>query len=222
MAPSQSQPGTGVQELIDRLSREGVAEGERRADELLEAARREAHALLAAARRQADELLAEAQREADQYRQAAEQALQLAARDMVRELEARISNNFRNRLRRLVAHELQDPDVLKQLLREVAARAAPEQDQPLELLLSPDIITDAQVRQQLDSGQEDALTRYVRGLIGDSIREGLQVGIGGDEQSGIRLRVVDQDIEVDLTPETISHVIGQHLLPRFRSIMRHS
>ena len=34
------------------------------------------------------------------------------------------------------------------------------------------------------------------------------------------VRVVDQNVEIDLTEEAIADLLNQHLLPRFRAIMR--
>ena len=44
--------------------------------------------------------------------------------------------------------------------------------------------------------------------------------LGGRDQNGLTVRVVNENVEIDLTDEAISDLIAEHLLPRFRAIMR--
>ena len=81
---------SGVQELINRLSQEGVAEGQRQADGIVNDAQRKADAILESARKQAADMLSKAREEASQYQAAGEEALRLAARDAVRDFGAKI------------------------------------------------------------------------------------------------------------------------------------
>ena len=120
---SEQEPTTGVQELIDRLSQEGVVEGQRQAEQIVQDAQQQADRTVESARRQADELLGQARKEADRYREAGEEALRMAARDAVRDFGARIHTGLRNRLQERVQHQMEDAELIKTMILEITRQA---------------------------------------------------------------------------------------------------
>ncbi len=218
---SNDESVSGIQEMIDRLSQEGVAEGERQAAQLVSDAERKADNILDAARHEAKEILRRAREEAQQYQAAGEAALSLAARDAMRDFGSRIHGDWRGRLQELVQYELQQPEVIKQMILEITSQATDRiQDKAIEILLPPEVITETQAREQYASGHADALTDLVKDLVGDDLREGLTISLGSKQQCGVSIRIVDENVEIDLTDETITDLLARHLLPRFRAIMR--
>ena len=212
---------SGVQELIDRLSQEGVAEGQQQAEKIVSEAQSKADGILETARQQANQILKEAREEADSFQAAGEEALRLASRDAVRDFGARVHDGLRNRLRELVSCKVKEPKIVKRMILEITRQAtAGTSEQPVEVLLPADIITDQQARTQIEAGDEDLLTDFVKGLIGEDLREGFTVKLGGRNQNGLTVRVVNENVEIDLTDDAISELITEHLLPRFRAIMR--
>jgi V/A-type H+-transporting ATPase subunit E len=210
---------SGVQQLIDRLSHEGVAEGERQAEKIIAEAQHKADDILDLARQQANEVLAQARHEADQFRAGGEEALKLACRDAVRDLASRLHEGFRNRLQELVQHQLRDVELLKQMILEIIRKAKPGQDAEMTVLLPPDALPEAEIRKRVKAGDEDALTEFVEGLLGDEIRQGFALKLGDSDQTGLRVQVINQNVEIDFTDQAITELLAQHLLPRFRAIM---
>ena len=138
---------SGVQELIDKLSQEGVAEGEQQAEKIVREARQKADDILNAARSQAKEILEHGRAEAAQFRAAGEEALRLAARDAVRDFGAKVHDGLRNRLQELVQHHLKEPEMIKRMILEITRRATEGlEGESLELLLPLDIITEEEAR----------------------------------------------------------------------------
>lgn len=212
---------TGVQQLIDRLSDEGVAEGQRQAEKIVEEAQKKADDMLDAARQESNEIVKQAREEAATFQAAGEEALQLAARDAIRDFGARIHGGLRNRLQELVHHELQQPDLIKRMILEITGQAGKSlTDERVELLLPREILSEDEARKFAESGESDELTKFVEGLIGQRLREGMSMRLGKQNQSGIAVRVVDQNVELDLTDETITELLGRHMLPRFRAVLR--
>ena len=152
--------------------------------------------------------------------QAGEEALGLAARDAVRDLKSQIHEGFRDRLRQLVGHTLSDNDYLRQIISQIAAQSTPNEEAgPIELVASISIVADDAVRQRIAAGQEDAVLDFVRGMIGDSIRDGFRLRTVDHDLLGIQIRVENDDVEIDLTESSIVDLLASHLLPRFRAIM---
>ena len=212
---------SGVQELIDRLSHEGVAEGQQQAEKIASDARRKADDILDSARQQANDILKQAREEADQFQAAGEEALRLAARDAVRDFGARIHDGLRKRLQELVQHQIKEPKLIKRMILEISRRATEGLgSEKVQVLLPAEIISEEESRKRLKAGDSDALTEFVQGLIGEDLRDGFTVDLGSQHQSGLRVRVTNQNVEIDLTEEAITELHSQHLLPRFRAIMR--
>ena len=133
------QPTTsGVQDLIERLSKEGVAEGQRQGEHILGDAQRKADEILNSARKQADAIVAQAREEAEKFQAAGEEALKLACRDSVRDFAARIHEGFRNRLQDLVRHQLTEPKLIKRMILDIAREATAElSEEGAEIVLPP-------------------------------------------------------------------------------------
>ena len=216
------QPNTsGVQELIDRLSQEGVAEGQQQAEKIVRDAQRKADEIVESARQQANEILSQSREEAQQFQAAGEDALRLAARDAVRDFGARVHGGLRSRLQALVQKQVREPKLIKRMILAITHRASEGiGDEPIEILLPSEIIAEEDARQSIEAGNPDALTQFIQGLIGEDLREGFTVSLGSQQQGGLTVRVVDQNVEIDLTDDAITELLAQHLLPRYRAIMR--
>ena len=218
---SDQETTSGVQGLIDRLSQEGVAEGQRQAEEIVTDAQRKADSLLESARGQASAILEQARQQADEMKAAGEEALRLAARDTLRDFSARIHEGFRDRLDELVRHELSDAQLIKDMILEVTRRATDELgSKQVEILIPSEFVSEQEARQRIDAGDADALNRFVHGLIGEDLREGFTISLGSQSHEGFTLRVVDDKLEIDLSGEAIAEFLSLHLMPRFRAIMR--
>ena len=218
---SEQATTSGIQELIDRLSQEGVAEGRQQADRIVAEAQARADDLVESARLQANDILNQAREEAQQYQSAGEDALRLAARDAVRDFGAKVHDGLRQRLQELVQHQLKDVDVLKSMILAITRRATADlDDQQLEILLPAESLTEEEIRQDIEAGNPDALTQFVQGLVGEDLRAGLTVELGSRANAGLTVRVVNQSVEIDLTDAAITDLLAKHLLPRYRAIMR--
>ena len=216
-----AQESAGVQALIDRLREQGVQAGRTEADRLVAEARGRAEQILAEARAEADAVRAQARSDADTERRAADEALKLAARDTVLALKQDMALRFAQEVKRLVALEMQDHAFLQHLILEVAGRAAealPRQA-PVEVILPREAIGVEELRAKPETAREGTLTHLVLGLSRDMLRAGVELAGGGDHRAGIRLRLTDQDMQIDLTDEAVAVLLLRHLLPRFRALL---
>jgi V/A-type H+-transporting ATPase subunit E len=209
----------GVEALIGRLRDDGIAQGKAEADALVSAARQEAAGIVAAARQQADAILVQAKEEGGKLKAAAEDALALASRDTVLAMESQIVDLFHNMLRRLVKGALDDPAFLQRLILEVAGAAAPQGGR-LEVLLPPTVVSLDELRQRPEAATPGSLMHFVLSAGAGLLREGVTFGVSEDVQAGIRVKLVGEDIQVELTDGAISQLLLQHMLPRFRALLR--
>ncbi|WP_164101026.1 hypothetical protein [Candidatus Laterigemmans baculatus] len=210
---------SGVQELIDRIRSEGVAQGRGEAETLVAAAREEAVRILDEAKREAEQIRSTARVEADRLRSQTEEALRLAARDAVLALQEALRADFVSKVRRLVSHTMQDRSFLQRLILEIAHRSVPQDESPMTVLLPANLMTYEELKQNPQDLSENSLSRFVLELASEVLREGLTFIPADDQQPGIRVQLQGEDVEIDLTDEAVSNLLIEYLAPRFRALM---
>ena len=209
----------GVEILIARLRDEGIAQGRSQAQALVTAAQQQATDIVAAAKREADAIAVKANEQAAKLKVAGEDAIRLAMRDTTLSLEADLTNRFQNMLRGLVKGVLQDPAFLQRLILEVAGKAAPSTERA-ELLIPAEVVSLEDLRRKPEEAKPGSLTHFVLSLGGGMLREGLSFGVTEGLRSGIRVKLVDESVQIDLTETAISELLQRHMLPRFRAMLR--
>lgn len=213
---------SGVDALIARLRDEGVEAGRGEAERIVREAREQANRILEKAQKEARERLDAAHKEADAYRAAGEEALRTAMRDTVLDMKATLMERFSSDVRRLVSHHLQDPELIRQMILEVAGRArenaAIGESDRLDVLLPEEVVGLEELRQNPAEVGSGRLTGLVLGLTGDMLRGGVTFSSSGEGHAGIRIRAVDEDITFDLTEQAVADLLLQHLQPRFRAV----
>lgn len=212
----------GVKALIDRLRNEGVASGRAEAERLIAEAKGNAQEIVARAEQKAGQLVDQAQKETEALKSAGQDALEVAARDAVLRLRSQLESRLSDQVRRLMSEALRDDELLRRMILEVAGRARAEADLDdearVQVVLPESVVGIEDLRRKPEDLKEGTLTHFVVAIAGEMLREGVEFtsapGFGG-----IKVRLVDSAIEIDLTDEAIAGIILQHLQPRFRAVM---
>lgn len=214
---------SGVDELIAKLREEGVAAGRAEAERIVADARAEAAQILDKASGEARSRLETARREADAYRAAGEEALKTAVRDTVLTMKADLMERFSTDVKRLVSQQIGDPEILQKMVLEIAGRARDradiEDDDALEVVLPEAVIGLEDLRNNPEELGQGRLTKLVLGLTGEMLRKGVTFSASEDAAAGIRVKVEDKSVTLDLTDEAVAALLLQHLQPRFRAVL---
>ena len=213
---------SGVEALIQRLRQQGVTAGNTARDEITSKAEQEAARILKEARENADKLVEEAREEADRLQKAGEDALRIAGRDSVLRMRETVTTYFEDRVKRLASTELEDPEFLRKLIIEVAMRVRDEsgvnEAEEIELYIPREVVGIKELRENPEE-LEGRLSEYAKAIASAVWREGVFVKTLEDGGRGIRVRLLDDDLEIDLTDEAIAELILKHLQPRFRAVL---
>ena len=203
----------GVQNLIDRIRDQGVQAAQSEAERLLSAARKQAAEIVAKAKAEADAERARAKQEIEAHRAASMDALQLAARDTVLDLKARVVARFEEFVKRLVVSATHDEQLIRDIVLVLAGRAADSliKDKQVEVRISRALLGEQTL-------QEDG-KQAIQALYSDMLRDGLELVADDEVQGGARIRLVDEKLEVDLSDRTVAKLISQRMVPRFKAIM---
>lgn len=214
---------SGVDALIARLREEGTTAGREEADRIIDEAKAQAQTIVQQAEAKAQDRLEKARKEADDLTSAGKDALKVAMRDTVLALKSQLMQRFSSDVERLVSHDLHDEALLRQMILEVVGRvrdgAKIEPDDKLEVVLPEEVMGLDTLRHQPDEATQGKLTDFVLALTSELMREGVSFSPAEDPQIGIRVRLVDHDVTLDLTDEAVAALLLQHLQPRFRAVL---
>ena len=213
---------TGVQELINRLRDDGVKAGREQADQVLQDAQEQAAGIVAQAKAEAAEMLDKARAGIETERTAAQESLRVAIRDTELKMEAELKAAFASHVKRLVSVEARDVKFLRQIISAIAGLAAGDKacgEQPVEVLLPKNLFETDEKGARLTEEGQDNMRRLVLGISGEMLREGVDLKPSESIGGGIRIRLVDKDLEIDLSDTAISELLLQYILPRYRAIV---
>ncbi len=212
----------GVETLIERLRGEGVERGREEAKRIVADAERRATWMIEQAERDAQEWREQAREEAARLESSAKEALRVAARDSVLEMQATLTHRFRDHLRRLVGQTLTREDLLQRLILELAARTRSETpleaENEVEVMLPRDVLGLEELRRRPEELKEGTLAHFVVAQAREVLREGVCFTTG-DHASGLRIRLHEHQMELDISDEAVAELLLQHLQPRFRAML---
>jgi V/A-type H+-transporting ATPase subunit E len=213
---------SGVQELISRLRDEGVQAGREKSDQVLREAEEQASRMIAQAKAEAEEILSKGRSEIETEKTAAIESLRVAIRDTELKLEAELKADFAAHVKRLVSVEMRDVKFLRRVILAIAGLAAGDkagQDKPVEVLLPKDLFETDEKGPKLTKKGQNGMRRLVLGISGDMFREGVDLIPSEDIGGGIRIRLVGENLEIDLSDQAISDLLLKNLLPRYAAIV---
>ncbi len=213
----------GVDTLIAKLRDEGVAAGKQEADRIVADARAEAMKILDKAQSEARAHIAATHKEADSYRSAGKEAVKTAMRDTILEMKSQLLRRFSADVQRLASETVRDEAVLKAMVLELVGRvrsdAKLDSEERVELILPEKAAGLDEFRKNPAELQKGQATKYVLELTDEMLREGLTFSGSGDVEAGIRIRLEDSKINIDVTDKAIASLLLQHLQPRFRAVL---
>ena len=151
------------------------------------------------------------------------EALQVAARDAVLQMKGQLAQQFSEEIGRLVRGEMEHAVLLERLILEVAGRVRAEAGlddaAQVEILLPEGARDLADLRDDPEELRHGELSRFVVEVAGNMLRQGVTLTPSKQIREGIRIRLTDKQIEIDLSSEAIAKHLLEHLLPRFRALL---
>lgn len=221
--PSAQATASGLESLIARLRDEGVTAGHAEAQRLVADAQGRAHRILEKAEAESKSMVEGARRESEALRRAGEEALRVAARDAVLDLKDQLERRFAADVGKTVSDALRDEALLQRMILEVVGRARTEggvdRASQVEVVLPREAVGLDDLRRQPEELREGSLARFVAASAGEMLREGVTFLRANDEAGGIRLKLTDRSVSLDLSDQAVAQAILMHLQPRFRALL---
>ena len=213
---------SGVEALIERLRQQGVEAGRAARDEFIGEAEREGETIIKDAREKAAAIVAEAHQESERLKASGEDALRVAMRDTVLRMRETLRKRLEGQVRSLVAKQLVDEEFLRRLIVEVAGQARDDsqadQAEHVEVLLPPEAIGLEELQRRPEELQSK-LSQFAKEIASATWRDGVIIDTLEPGSRGIRIRLKDEELELDLSDRAIADLLLEHLQPRFRAVM---
>ena len=195
-----------LQDLIERIRRDGVERADAEAERIVADARTRARELVAEAEHEKNTLLEKAKEDAGLFRQRAESAVRHAARDIILSLGEAVTET----LQAIIAHRVDaamSTDDFPGFVRDAIRAYAGQTDA-------------ANLEAVLSEKQKEAVSAFFMRDLAEAMRKGLTIGSRRGLVSGFRVVVKDSGIEHDFTGEALASALGKLLRPQLAALVQ--
>ena len=195
-----------LQELTDKLYREGLSKGKEEGEALLAKAESKAEEILDAARKKADEIIKKAEKDAKDYQVKVEGDVKMAATQSIQSVKRDIENLMvSGMIGGKAASALSSADFVKEVITSVAKNFNSQESVDLELTLPESL------RSELEP--------FVNGELSKALSSGVTAKFSGKIAGGFRIAPKDGSYFIDLTSEAFEALIGEYLRPATRKLL---
>lgn len=195
---------TGLNNLIDKIKKEGVEQAEKDAMAIITQARAKAKEILDKAERKKEEIIRDGESNAARFKDSSEKAMKQAARDVLLSLAERATEFFDRVVKERVSKEL-SPETLKEMILKVAANFRKDKDLDIEVLLSDED------KRKLEKSIFSALSKEAQGHV--TLRAAKNI------EKGFRIGEKGKDYYMDFTDEGIAAAFKGYLNPKLAEIL---
>lgn len=169
---------TKLQELTDRVYKEGVEKAQQEAEKIKEAAQQEADAILKSAQQKAESILSDAQKKADELRRNTESEVKLAQTQAIGAVKASIESLISAKVAEPAVREVfADKDFVVELIKKAVEGFASKQSGDIKVVLSEADLKalDARIEQSFKAEISKGLD-FVSGAVKSGFRIGPKDG----------------------------------------------
>jgi len=184
--------------LIEKIKKDGVEEAKKNSQEIVDAARKQAQEIVDESKKQAEAIVKAAQIQAEQFQKNSRIALNQAARDTVLAVRQQLKGIFDKLLKRRVAEAL-SADFLRELLVKVIDKWSLDKDAAWEVLVNE---TD-----------KDKLQQCLLGELKHAVKESIVIKINNNISKGFRIGIQGDDAYYDFSEESIVESLKELISP---------
>jgi len=191
-----------LENLIEKIKKEGIEEAQQTSDELLKEAKQKAASIIDKAKKDAESIVQDGKRQSKQLQANAEAEIKQAARNTELLLKERINSLFDNVFKKQVSNTL-SPEFLKELILKIADTWA--KDDNKEVVLNSN--DKEKLQDLLFSGLQEEARNTITLKTSQDISKGFRIGMKGDQ------------VYYDFSDEAIAEVLKSLLNPTLKEIL---
>ncbi|MDR0600731.1 MAG: V-type ATP synthase subunit E [Treponema sp.] len=197
-----------LQELIDKIKRDGVEAASKEAEELRSQAQTEAKGIVDAAKKEAEGIVSRAKTDAERFEKAGTAALNQASRNLVLAFKAEIEALLGKIVSRETAKAYGE-DTLKAALPEILkAWASRGADASFDVLLS--------------EGELGKLQSWFNDKLAAELKGGVELKSDRNLGAGFRIAAKDGSAYYDFSAGSVAELLSAYLNPRLTEILKNA
>lgn len=195
-----------LQELTDRLYREGLSKGKEEGEAIVAKAEEKASMIVGNAQKKAEEIISKARKDADDYRIKVEGDVKMAATQSIQATRKDIEDlMLKGMVGGKASSALSSLDFVKEIITAVARNFNTQESTDLELVL-PDSL-------------KDGLEPFISGELAKQLGKGVSAKFSSKVQGGFTIGPKDGSYFIDLTSESFENLIREYLRPATRKLL---
>jgi V/A-type H+-transporting ATPase subunit E len=196
-----------LQELIDKIKRDGIETASEEASRLKSQAEEEAKRIVDAARREAENIIAKAKTDAERTEKAGIAAVGQASRNVVLSFKTEIQAILDKIIAQEAASSLND-DVLKAVLPDILKGWVGKGGESLDLILN--------------ETQLKKLSAFFKEKLAAELKKGVELKSDRNLGAGFRIANKDGSAYYDVSAESVAELLSAYLNPRLAETLKES
>ena len=192
-----------LKELIEKIKSDGIKDAEVKAAGIVKDAEAKADEIVAKAKKEASRIIAGAKEEAVKSEQSGREALKQAGRDLVLNLQTKITDLFNIIIKKEVAAAMDDKVLAETIVKLIGSWKNGTDN--LQVLLSEKDYRNVE--------------NVLRTKLADQIKKGFEVKASKNLDAGFLVSVKDGSAYHNFSAEGISEVLSEYLNPRISSLL---
>jgi V/A-type H+-transporting ATPase subunit E len=194
-----------LQDLIDKIKKDGIASASDEAAKLKSQADAEANRIVEAAKKEASTIIAKAKADAERTEKAGNAALEQASRNLVLAFKREIQNLLDAIVKQEVT-ETYKADVLKTVLPDILKVWAANGSDDLALLISEKDL--------------NKVKGFFDEKLADTLRKGIELKSDRNLSAGFRIAQKDGSAYYDFSAESVAELFSAYLNPHLAEILK--
>jgi len=195
-----------LQELTDKLYKEGLSKGKEEGEALLAKAGEQAAQIVAAAKKEAEAIIKNAQKEAEDFKTKVEGDVKMAASQSIQATRKDIENLLVGKMTDAqVSSALTSADFVKEAIKAVAQKFNADEAMDLSVVLPENLRND--------------LEPFITGELASALKGGISASFSKKIAGGFNIGPKDGSYFISFTDETFKNLIGEYLRPATRKIL---
>lgn len=194
-----------LQELIDKIKKDGVESASSQAEKIVQEAKAEARKIIEEAKKEAETIVAAGKRDAERLEKAGIAAIEQAARNLIISFQAEIQKLLDAVVKRDVTVAFDD-EALKAAIPLLVSEWAKKESDAMAVLLSSETL------QRLEG--------YFSKKLAEELAKGVELKSDRNLSAGFRIASKDGSAYYDFSAEAVAELMSAYLNPRLSELLK--
>jgi len=194
-----------LQELIDKIKKDGVENAEQEAEKIISEAKQQAESIITDAEKKAKDLIGKARKDIQQQELSSKEALVQAGRDVIIKLEKKITNVFDDVIKSSTAEAMKGK-ALEEIIVKMVSEWVKKESADVSILLS--------------EGDFKSLESTLKSRLASAMKKGVEIKVSEQLKTGFLISEKDGSAYYNFSSQGIAEVISEFVNPKLAEVIQ--